>query len=97
MRQRSADAPPADARTIDNLLTRSDVAGILGITTRTLDRWISDGRLAVVRLGDHTVRIARAELERFIRESSEAGRPHRVVASAGDARSVSWRTAARGQ
>lgn len=45
---------------------RPDAAAVLGITTRTLDRWISERRIGHIRLGGR-VYITGAQLEEFWR------------------------------
>jgi len=60
----------------ESLLTRQDVARILKVTTRSVDRFIREHGLPVIRIGPkkekwgngrgHTVRIRRADLERWL-------------------------------
>ncbi|HEX6140747.1 MAG TPA: biotin carboxylase N-terminal domain-containing protein, partial [Candidatus Limnocylindria bacterium] len=48
----------------DDSLSPRQVAATLGVTTRTVQRWVATGRLPAVRVGGR-VRIARAELARL--------------------------------
>jgi excisionase family DNA binding protein len=48
---------------MDDELTPRDVADELGVTVRTVQRWISDGRLPARRIGGR-VRVSRSSLER---------------------------------
>jgi excisionase family DNA binding protein len=47
------------------LMTVTDVAATLKVSTRTLYRWIKSGDLPVRRLG-RSIRIDREELDRFV-------------------------------
>ncbi len=53
----------------DELLTVKDVAGWLRLNPQTVRNWIDRGDLEAVRVGSRRVRIARSELERFVRVS----------------------------
>jgi excisionase family DNA binding protein len=44
-------------------LTKAQVAELLGVSKRTVQRWIASGRLRAVRLGRNTVRIAEDTLK----------------------------------
>ena len=52
------------------LLTKRKFAKLLGISLRSLDRMISDGAIATVRLSTRTVRISPDELNRLVREKT---------------------------
>lgn len=52
----------------DEMLTADDVAKIMKVNIRTVRQWVSDGSLGVVWIGKREYRIARSELNRFIRE-----------------------------
>lgn len=52
------------------LLTRGDVAEILGCSVRNVDFFVKRGELRPVKVG-HLVRFTREELERFIAELME--------------------------
>lgn len=52
------------------LLTKRKFAKLLGISLRTLDRMISEGMIATVRLSTRTVRISPGELDRLVREKT---------------------------
>lgn len=43
-----------------------EAAGYIGVTRRTVDRWISTGRLRAYRVGSRTVRIRVTDLEAFL-------------------------------
>ena len=46
--------------------TVKDAARILGVTTRTLGRYIADGKIVVHRLSPRAVRIKDTDLEAFL-------------------------------
>jgi excisionase family DNA binding protein len=50
-------------------LSRKETADYLGVTTKTVDRYIADGRLAAVRLGPRMVRIPTASIEALLTEA----------------------------
>ena len=55
------------------LMTVSEAADTLAVSGDTIRRYISDGRLASVRLGDSPhapVRVASSDLARFLRRGS---------------------------
>jgi excisionase family DNA binding protein len=54
--------------------TKKEAAQYLRVSTRTLDRWVSEGKLSPARIGGHTIVFPRTELDRFIAQSME--RPH---------------------
>lgn len=49
-----------------HLLTKNEAADRLRISRRTLERWVRDGRLAVVKPSPGTVRVDPAEIDRLI-------------------------------
>lgn len=49
-----------------HLLTLSDAAAEVGVSERTLRRYISQGRLDVIRINARVLRIDPAELDRFL-------------------------------
>jgi len=53
------------------LYTMAAAAGMLSVSESTLRRWVSNGTLKTVRPSVGTVRISRAELERFVKEASD--------------------------
>lgn len=53
---------------LEQLLTITDVAEVLQVSTKTVRRWIANGDLPAHRLGRQW-RIAPAELERFLRSN----------------------------
>ncbi len=57
------------AKTIEPLLTVTEVAEICRVSERTVRRWIADGTLRSTHLG-RVVRIRRRDLEDFIREGN---------------------------
>ncbi len=52
----------------DEMLTADDVARIMKVNIRTVRQWVADGELGVIWIGKREYRIARSELNRFIRE-----------------------------
>lgn len=53
---------------IDKLLTIEEVAKILRVSTRTVNRYIESGRLTASRIGQW--RIKEKDLEKFLKENS---------------------------
>jgi excisionase family DNA binding protein len=51
--------------TTETYWTRKQVAARFNVSTRTVDRWILDGKLHPTRIG-RTVRIAEADIARFL-------------------------------
>jgi 3-methylcrotonyl-CoA carboxylase alpha subunit len=63
----------------DEMLTPRQVAEELGVTTRTVQRWVADGRLSATRVGGR-VRVSRASLTAVAGGSSAPGpRPIRAL------------------
>jgi DNA-binding transcriptional MerR regulator len=62
------DMLQADPR--EGLLSRQEAADRLGISTRTLDNWRKDGRIAEVKI-EHRVFISEDEVERLLAEQDE--------------------------
>ncbi len=52
-------------RPITPMLSIKDVAEITGVATRTVSRWIAQGKLVVHRFG-RAVRVAEADLKVFL-------------------------------
>ena len=52
----------------DEMLTADDVARIMKVNIRAVRQWVADGELGVIWIGKREYRIARSELNRFIRE-----------------------------
>jgi excisionase family DNA binding protein len=50
------------------MLTADEVAKIMKVNIRTVSQWVADGELGVVWIGKRENRIARSELNRFIKE-----------------------------
>lgn len=48
------------------LLTLADGATEIGVSERTLRRYVAEGRLQVIRINRRTIRIDPAELDRFL-------------------------------
>jgi excisionase family DNA binding protein len=61
--------------TTEPLLRKRDVERILGISTRSLERLVTDGRLHPVRVGSRTIRFLRADIDDFIERSREERAP----------------------
>jgi len=57
---------------IDKLLTIEEVAKILRVSTRTVNRYIEAGRLRASRIGQW--RIKESDLEKFLKENSNVKR-----------------------
>lgn len=51
---------------VDELLTVTQAAAVLGIRPWTLRHWISDRKIEVVKYGDGAVRIRRSVLDQFL-------------------------------
>ena len=52
----------------DEMLTADEVARIMKVNIRTVRQWVADGELGVVWIGKREYRIARSELNKFIKE-----------------------------
>ena len=61
------------------LVSLTDAADTLAVSTRTIRRYIADGQLEAVRLGRKTLRIKVHSLERFI-DAKPVGNWRRGVA-----------------
>jgi excisionase family DNA binding protein len=55
----------------DRLLRKSEALDFLGVSRPTLDRIISRGELAVVRLSERAVRISEGALRELVERSTE--------------------------
>jgi excisionase family DNA binding protein len=53
-----------------------EAAGEMNISAKTLWNWISQGKIAVVRLGGRAVRISQEEIDRLIEEGTQPARRH---------------------
>lgn len=51
-----------------DLMKVSEVAATLDVNYRTVERYIRNGRLDVVRLGARTIRVTRESVTRFIED-----------------------------
>jgi excisionase family DNA binding protein len=49
-------------------MSMTETATMLGLSRRTIERWVADEKLAVVRIGK-TVRVPVAEVERLLNDS----------------------------
>ena len=61
------------------LLTITEVAKELKVSRRTIKRWAQAGKIKVVKLSPHIVRIEEQEIERFKRggnKTQKIGRAH---------------------
>jgi excisionase family DNA binding protein len=54
------------AMSVDELLTVTQAATVLGIRPWTLRHWISDRKIEVVKYGNGAVRIRRSVLDRYL-------------------------------
>jgi len=52
----------------ERLLRVREVAERLGVTTRTVHRYLADGKLPKVQLSERAVRIRETDLDRFVQE-----------------------------
>lgn len=52
--------------TIGRLYSTSEAAKVLGVSIRTIYRYVDSGRLKAKRLGTKTIKIAEEDLKRFI-------------------------------
>ena len=59
---------------MEKLLTLRQTAEILNVSTRTLLRWIENGKIRAVRLPSGRIRIPQTEIERILRGAKEARR-----------------------
>lgn len=55
------------------LVSIAEASDVLAVSTRTVRRYIADGHLRAVRLGQKTLRIDAASMERFI-DANPVGR-----------------------
>lgn len=69
----------------EGLITRGEAADLLGVTVRTVSRYMDNGRLHKYKGGalGRLVRLSREDVERFLRE--EMTQPFREVPARGDA------------
>jgi excisionase family DNA binding protein len=51
-----------------SFLHYSDVAELLGVDKRTVQRWVAEGRLKSARFGTRTVRFLREDVDQFVRD-----------------------------
>lgn len=65
-----SDDRPASSRSADGLLTVEETARALGVSTKTIRRWISSGRLVAHRIGPGSVRVSHEELTRLLAAST---------------------------
>ena len=56
---------------LQGLLTPAEAAEYLGVTPKTLHRWVRADRLDRIKLGHHTTRFRLEDLEQLIAEASE--------------------------
>lgn len=51
--------------------TLAEVAELLSVTKRTVQRWISDGQLTAIRLNPRNIRIQRSDLNKFLSNKTD--------------------------
>lgn len=56
----------------ENLLTKRDVATILNVSVRTVERYVSEAKLQPVKLSARCIRFTPAEVDKFIRNRGGA-------------------------
>jgi excisionase family DNA binding protein len=61
---------PAGMR--ENLITKKDAATLLKVSVKTIERRIKEGKIRTIKLSPRCIRIAPAELDKFIRNSGGA-------------------------
>jgi len=54
----------------DRLLTFTEAAELMRVSLRTIRRIVDSGSLAVIRLGERTLRIRSSEIERYLEENT---------------------------
>jgi excisionase family DNA binding protein len=69
---------------MNKLLKVPEVAKRLGISKRTVWRWIKDGKLKVYRLGEKTIRIDEKDLEAFMVGAGASAKASKIIASGTD-------------
>jgi len=52
-----------------SLMSRIQLAALLNVTERTIDRWAKTGRLNPVRLGQRYTRFLAEDVQRLLREN----------------------------
>jgi excisionase family DNA binding protein len=61
---------------MENMVTKTEAAKLAGVSIKTIDRWISQGRIKAYRLGPRLVRIEEKSLfevwERILPSIDEA-------------------------
>jgi len=53
------------------MLTVKQVADRLQVSTKTVYKWMTEGKLKYVRVGTRTVRIEEADLDKFLKGEGE--------------------------
>jgi excisionase family DNA binding protein len=61
------------------LITLSAAAEQLGVCTRTIRRWISEGELRAYRVGPRILRVDQADLDKLLRPLPTLGRSPRAT------------------
>jgi len=51
---------------MEKLLTIREVAEILRVSRRTIERWVKQGKIKAVRIGPHTLRFTPSDVEDLI-------------------------------
>jgi excisionase family DNA binding protein len=62
----SHESAPAETRTNSALLTKEEVAKLLRVSTRTIERFVRTGRLPALKLSSKITRFQRANVEAFM-------------------------------
>jgi excisionase family DNA binding protein len=58
-------------KAMSELLTKAEVCRLLRVTLPTLTVWHKEGRLPFIRIGKNAVRIAAADVRKFIQSSRD--------------------------
>lgn len=64
------DVRPDLEERADEFASYNEMARILGLTTRTLRRWVALKRIPFKRLGARTIRFSKPEVEAWLRKRS---------------------------
>ncbi len=66
-------------KNLEKLLKPREFCGLVGISYRTFKRWVSEGRIHVVRTPTGRIRIPYSEVERILGEKPETRETRAVI------------------